>query len=71
MSSTAKALSACESDVAVRRHIFQPWANGLTRVVATLRDLAPYAAIEIVLPGGSLMAFLLWLYRRQKSSVCP
>jgi hypothetical protein len=38
-------------------------------VVAKLRELAPYAAIELVLPGGSLMALLLWLYRRQKKSV--
>lgn len=36
-------------------------------VVARLRELAPYAAIELVLPGGSLMALLLWLYRRQKA----
>jgi hypothetical protein len=35
-------------------------------VVAKLRDLAPYAALELVLPGGSVMALLLWLYRRQK-----
>jgi hypothetical protein len=35
-------------------------------VLARLRDLAPYAAIELVLPGGSLMALLLWLYRRHK-----
>jgi len=35
-------------------------------VVAKLRDLAPYAAIILVVPGGSLMALLLWLYRRQK-----
>jgi hypothetical protein len=35
-------------------------------IVAKLRDLAPYAVIELVLPGGSLMALLLWLYRRQK-----
>lgn len=34
-------------------------------VVAKLRDLAPYAAIELILPGGSLMALLLWFYRRQ------
>jgi len=34
--------------------------------VAKLWDLAPYAAIELILPGGSLMALLLWLYRRQK-----
>jgi len=36
-------------------------------VVARLRELAPYAAIELVLPGGSLMALLLWLYRRQRN----
>jgi hypothetical protein len=33
-----------------------------------LRELAPYALIELVLPGGSLMALLLWLYRRQKNA---
>jgi hypothetical protein len=30
------------------------------------KELAPYALIELVLPGGSVMALLLWLYRRQK-----
>jgi hypothetical protein len=29
-----------------------------------LRHIAPYAAIELVMPGGSVMALLLWLYRR-------
>jgi hypothetical protein len=37
-------------------------------VVGRLRDLAPYAAIELILPGGSLMVILLWLYRRQKKA---
>ena len=37
-------------------------------VVAVLRDLAPYALIELVLPGGSLMALLLWLYRRPRQA---
>src|ERR1700722_14704733 len=36
-------------------------------VMGKLRDLAPYAAIELVLPGGSLMALLLWIYRRQQN----
>ena len=36
--------------------------------VARLRDLAPYAVIELVLPGGSIVALLLWLYRRQKKA---
>jgi hypothetical protein len=35
-------------------------------VVGKLRVLAPYAAMELILPGGSLVAVLLWLYRRQK-----
>jgi hypothetical protein len=36
-------------------------------VVARLRSLAPYVAI-LVLPGGALMALLLWLYRRQRKA---
>jgi hypothetical protein len=46
-------------------------------VIGKLRDLAPYAVIELVLPGGSLMALLLWFYRRhkrvsvQRSSLSP
>jgi len=35
---------------------------------AKLRDLAPYAAI-LILPGGSLMALVLWLYRRQRRAL--
>ena len=35
-------------------------------VIARLRNLAPYAALELVMPGGSVMAILLWLYRRRK-----
>ena len=43
--------------------------NSHALAVATkLREVAPYAAIELVLPGGSLMALMLWLYRRKKKS---
>jgi chromate transport protein ChrA len=35
-------------------------------LVAKLRAAAPYVVVELVLPGGSVMAILLWLYRRQK-----
>jgi hypothetical protein len=38
-------------------------------VVVRLKALAPYALIELVLPGGSVMALLLWLYRRRKNGV--
>jgi hypothetical protein len=39
------------------------WA---TVVFARLKDLAPYAAIELLLPGGSMVALTLWFYRRRK-----
>jgi hypothetical protein len=37
-------------------------------IFARLRDLAPYAALELVLPGGSVLALVLWLYRRTKKA---
>jgi hypothetical protein len=43
----------------------------MSRLVSKLKDLAPYAALELVMPGGSLMALALWLYRRRKSDVGP
>ena len=36
-------------------------------VAARLKVLAPYALIDFIMPGGSVMALLLWLYRRRKS----
>jgi hypothetical protein len=33
------------------------------RVFAAGRSFGPYLAIELLLPGGSLLALLLWLYR--------
>jgi hypothetical protein len=46
----------------------RPWNLGTqaAAVTAKLRELAPYALMELVLPGGSVMALLLWLYRRHK-----
>jgi hypothetical protein len=45
------------------------WGGYAAAVIVRLKALAPYALIEIVLPGGSVMALLLWLYRRRKSGV--
>ena len=39
-------------------------AGWLTRGVAGLRAVAPYAAIELLLPGGSLIVFGLWFFQR-------
>jgi hypothetical protein len=33
------------------------------KVIAAGRSFGPYLAIELLLPGGSLLALLLWLYR--------
>ena len=41
--------------------------EAVRRLVTVLREFAPYAAIELIVPGGSVMALLLWLHRRRKS----
>jgi hypothetical protein len=38
----------------------------MSRLAAKLKDIAPYAALQLVVPGGSVIALLLWLYRLQK-----
>ena len=35
--------------------------------VQVLKALGPYAAIELLLPGGSLIALLLWFARRRRA----
>ena len=30
-----------------------------------VREIAPYFAVELILPGGTLIALALWLYRRR------
>jgi hypothetical protein len=42
------------------RHLLSRQLHALGEVV---RSLGPYAAIGLLLPGGSLIALLLWLYR--------
>jgi len=37
----------------------------LSRFPSQLSALGPYLAIELLLPGGSLIALLLWLYQRK------
>ena len=44
------------------------WRSAVVAFLTKLRDLAPYAALELVMPGGSVMALLLWLYRRRKQA---
>ena len=48
------------------KSILKGWAGDAVAVLVRLKALAPYALIELVLPGGSLVALGLWLYRRRK-----
>jgi hypothetical protein len=51
---------------ALRRAILKKPPTWLARTVGAVRELAPYVAIELLLPGGSLVALTLWIYRRQR-----
>ncbi len=45
------------------RNIWMQRVIGL--LPASLRALAPYVLVELILPGGSLLALLLWLYNHR------
>jgi hypothetical protein len=49
--------------------VLKGWRIYAAAAIVQLKALAPYALIELVLPGGSVMALLLWLYRRRKHGV--
>jgi hypothetical protein len=34
-------------------------------IVEQLRTFGPYFAVELILPGGSVIALALWLYRNR------
>ena len=37
----------------------------MNALVQAARSASPYLAIELLLPGGSVIALLLWLFRRR------
>ena len=39
----------------------------IAKMNACIRQAAPYLAIELILPGGSLIALALWLLRNRAS----
>jgi hypothetical protein len=45
-------------------HIVMSWLGILRRVA---QKAGPYLILEMVLPGGTLLALLLFLYQRRKS----
>jgi hypothetical protein len=44
------------------RELFSPLVD---RVLVLVRILGPYAAIELLLPGGTMVALLYWWYRQR------
>jgi hypothetical protein len=49
--------------------ILKCWGGYAAGVIVRCKAVAPYALIELILPGGSVIALLLWLYRRRKNAV--
>jgi hypothetical protein len=45
--------------------LFAPFIG---RVLVLVRSVGPYAAIELLLPGGSMVALLYWWYRHRLSA---
>ena len=41
-------------------------SNLLRTALMALRAIGPYALLELVLPGGTLLALCLYLYRRRR-----
>ena len=42
--------------------------NPIRAIWGVLREFAPYAAIELILPGGTILAIVCWLYRRRRAA---
>jgi len=40
----------------------------VAKIFACIRRAAPYLAIELILPGGSIIALILWLLRNRATA---
>ena len=40
----------------------------MEKIVAGIKEWAPYLALELVMPGGTVMALLLYLHRRRNAA---
>lgn len=46
--------------------------NGMMKRLSQIaRQASPYLLIELLLPGGSIIALLLWLFRHRAKSGAP
>lgn len=62
-----QALPAAVNDGQWRRvpRMLRAAAARVSGIASSLRSLGPYLAIEVLLPGGSIVALALWAYRRR------
>lgn len=67
MTAAAEATSTSSRELAFNRVRLTGW---MSRGIELLRNLGPYALIEIFLPGGTLIALLLWLHRKRQKLAC-
>ena len=42
--------------------------NAIAHAVRSVRSLGPYLAIELIMPGGSIIALALWTYRHRRAA---
>lgn len=54
---------------AARLRLAAGLASLVARAPTVLRELGPYAVIELMLPGGSVLALLLWLCQRRRKAL--
>jgi hypothetical protein len=53
------------------RHFAAARDSGMNRLAGTLRELGPYTAIALILPGGSLIALAAWSFRHRPRGAAP
>ena len=63
--STAPRSSREESGRERKDAMLLPRVNWTSRLATRLRELGPYTAIELLVPGGSLIALSLWAFRHR------
>lgn len=48
------------------KSLFTFWTqSALVSLSGKLRAIGPYLLVELIMPGGSLLALLLWLYNHR------
>ena len=51
------------------RHTTTGRSGWIDRLAAAMRELGPWAALALILPGGSLIALAAWAFRRRPPDI--